>query len=575
MENKRYQSLALIFAGTCWGAVLLRTMFGIDLEDEAYWVATYVQLWQGGVPLMSIWDGHTGFFLMMPFFALYHAVVPSLDGIVLFSRIVSVLLFTGMALALAWVVHRGMQCQGKQVPVSWLILAMMPVVCWSNNILHINYNTGAAWMLTLLCAWYHFDFRDTRGFFLIAGILAGMACIFYPTMLILVVLLGAAAALRNWRHSDMRGDMRAWPYYFLGNLLVGGLFLLWIFTQGSLQEFTVAMQHVLHGPHEAYRGPLNAHFFYQTYIASIGHFFVRKSYLALLLLYLAGLYYCTRRMTAENSRIWLPRLFVAYVCLSAWINRNGYGYAILSFLLAYFLWMYVIGERPWRKNWIFYIVGCLFIGMYSLTSDNKNVLLGLSASTVIFAAGVSISLFHYWQEHSGRWKQVLMILLMSAFAGLAHLYLFVYGDVSIPKCLQGGHMTQGVYQGIYTSQQRQEYLMGMEQIVAEEVQPGDRVSVITLEPSIYLMSEGQIFAPWTFDAQYLFKGFYSDKPMTDYYRAYHALPDVIFATNRMEKSRDILSNNAFTIHDLLDTHYVLVRKAVIAGKEIYVWKKVG
>ena len=75
-------------------------MFGIDLEDEAYWVATYVQLWQGGAPLMSIWDGHTGFFLMMPFFFLYHAVVPPLDGIVLFSRVVSVLLFTGMALAL-------------------------------------------------------------------------------------------------------------------------------------------------------------------------------------------------------------------------------------------------------------------------------------------------------------------------------------------------------------------------------------------------------------------------------------------------------------------------------------------
>ena len=168
-----------------------------------------------------------------------------------------------------------------------------------------------------------------------------------------------------------------------------------------------------------------------------------------------------------------------------------------------------------------------------------------------------------------------MILLMLAFVGIAHLYLFVYGDVSIAKCWQGGRVTQGIYQGIYTSQQRQEYLAGMEHVVAEEVQPGDRVSVITLEPSIYLMSEGQIFAPWTFDAQYLFKGFYSDKPMTDYYRAYHDLPDIIFATDRMEKSRDILSNKEFTIHELLDAHYVLVRTAVIAGREIYVWKKVG
>lgn len=571
MEFKRYALLALISAGICWGAVLFRTLFGIDLEDEAYWVATYYQIWQGGVPLMSIWDGHTGFFLMMPFFALYHAIVPSLDGIVLFSRIVSVLLFTGMALALVGMMHRGGQQRGKQVPVPLLFLVAVPLICWGSNIIHLNYNSGAAWMLTLLCAWYHFDFHNSRGFFLVAGFLAGMACIFYPTMLILVVLLGLAAGVRNWRH----GDMQAWPCYFLGCMLVGGLFMLWIFTQGNWQEFTVAVQHVLHGPHEAYRGPLNAHFFYQTYISSVAHFFVRKSYLVLLLLYLSGLYYCTRRMTAERGQIWLPRLFMAYVCLSAWINRTGYGYAIFSFLLAYFLWMYASGERPWRRNWIFYVVGLLFIGMYSLTSDNKNVLLGLSASTVIFVAGVSTSLLYYWQECSGRWRQDLMILLMLAFAGIAHLYLFVYGDVSIAKCWQGGRVTQGIYQGIYTSQQRQEYLAGMEHVVAEEVQPGNRVSVITLEPSIYLMSEGQIFAPWTFDAQYLFKGFYSDKPMTDYYRAYHDLPDIVFATDRMEKSRDILSNKEFTIHELLDAHYVLVRTAVIAGREIYVWKKVG
>ena len=44
-----------------------RIQFGIDLEDEAYQVSSYYQIWQGKIPLMSIWDGHTGYFLLAPF----------------------------------------------------------------------------------------------------------------------------------------------------------------------------------------------------------------------------------------------------------------------------------------------------------------------------------------------------------------------------------------------------------------------------------------------------------------------------------------------------------------------------
>lgn len=568
MAQGRYLRWGLIVYGICWLGVLARTQFGVDFEDEAYWVATYDQLRQGGIPLMSIWDGHTGFILLLPFFVAYHALVPSLEGIVLFYRVISVLLFSGMALLFAWMGYCGLHHKGQAGSFTGMLLLAMPLLFWTDNLIHLNYNSGAAWMLALLCAWYSFCFADTRRFFFLAGILAGLACIFYPTMLLLAAILGVGAGIYHHRS----GGMRHWLFYLWGGVLVGAVFLFYIFSQGSMGEFAAAVEHILHGPHSSYRGPLNLHFFYQTYVSALGHFVVRKSFLLLTGMYIAALYYCRKKLSYEQSALWIPRVFAIYVMLAAWINRSGYGYAIFGVFLAFVLMMAALRCYPWRKGWLFYFVGAMFVLLYSLTSDNKNVLLGVLAGTTLFTAGMMTSILEYLQENRCRWKQALCMILAIAFAGMAHLYLFVYNDASVPQCLQSGKVKQGIYQGIYTTRERRDFIAGMEKAAAE-VRPTDRVSVITLEPSLYLMSQGRILAPWTFDAQYLFKGFYSDAPMMDYYRMYQSYPDVIFATDRMEKSRDIRTNTQFQIHALLDSQYTLIRTVSAGEREIYVWRR--
>ena len=543
-----------------------RIQFGIDLEDEAYQVSSYYQIWQGKIPLMSIWDGHTGYFLLAPFFAIYHYFVPGLDGVTIYFRVISKLFFSIFAVCFMWMVWKK-----EKLSLSWLLLLASPILLWYTRTNQLNYNAGAAWVLTLMCSWYYFCYRDTRLFFLLLGWLSALLCIFYPTMLIISFVMGVFLLIRRYRYDEGH----YWYFYLFGLGMVGGAFILWIFSNGSFQEFMTAVEHILHAPHTEYRGPLDSKFFFKTYIASIFHFVWRKWFVLLFVSYLAGIMYCMKKLPKMKRYHAASCIFVCYVMLSAVVNRQGYGYAIMALFLGFLVIMAVCSHNPFKQNWIYYLGVVLFVGIYSLTSDNKNVLLGVNSATGLLVAGMVTSILELRKRYPIHRGICAVLLSMIALSGIAQAYFSVYNDVSVPRCIAGGRVSTGVFQGIYTSADRRKYIEEIEHIMHEEpISSEDTIAVFTLEPSIYLMTKAEILAPWTFDVQYLFKGFYNDKPLTDYYRSYNRWPDIMVATNRNKKNKDVGYNEEYRIHEVLKEKYHLVlTRQLDYDTYLYMWRK--
>ena len=88
---------------------------------------------------------------------------------------------------------------------------------------------------------------------------------------------------------------------------------------------------------------------------------------------------------------------------------------------------------------------------------------------------------------------------------------------------------------------------------------------------IYLMTDAEMFAPWTFDVQYLFKGFYEDDPLVDYFEQYQQYPDILIGTDK--HNPDLMENPDYEIIGFIDENYTLVGTENIDGVNVYAWRK--
>ena len=94
--------------------------------------------------------------------------------------------------------------------------------------------------------------------------------------------------------------------------------------------------------------------------------------------------------------------------------------------------------------------------------------------------------------------------------------------------------------------------------------------MVTLEPSVYLMSDAEMDTPWTFDAQYLFKGFYDADPLLDYFQQYKELPDVLIGTGRTNE--DLLTNPKYEIAGFISEYYILADAEHVADTDLWAWR---
>ncbi len=561
--------LCLFFASGLL-ALYFREFLGIDLEDEVYHVSSVYQVLQGKIPLMSIWDGHTGYFLLAPLGMLYQAFVPSLDGVVLYFRL------TGFTIALAAAVIN-IHLLNKKYQDKNIVFYLLPMVFLA-PVLRLNYNSISALLLSCACVLLYTSESEKSGWgrCLTAGILSGLVCLNYPTFAVIAVFLAFYVFFKNRNGFQIKRSAA----FAAGVAVVGIIFFIWIFAEGSVEEFQAAMRAVLNAPHTKFRGPVNWNFFYRTFIVGFGRFFCRP-YILMFLIYLTALFLIWKKAGTENRKAYALSAYALFALASVLPNRTGYGFAIFGLVIGAAAMLAMLGEKYQREHFLFYAVEFLFVLVYSFTSDNKNVLLGVSASAPFLAMVLCMFLYEHIGSAAGkaeteeeadegkcRRRYAVFCMILTA-VGLLHSYGYIYGDANFLR-YSPEPVRAGAFRGMFTTAEKKEYLDGLETFADKNIHSGDRLCVVTLEPSVYLMSDASMYTPWTFDAQYLFKGFYDADPLLDYFKQYKELPDVLVGTGR--KNEDLLTNPKYEIAGFISEYYILADEERAADTDLWAWR---
>lgn len=536
---------------------IFRMFLSVELTDEIHGIASIYHIAQGKVPFMTSWDYHTGWCLQVFLFKIFRSFSPDLEGIVLFFRICyglfSLIVISAVSLLIFSKYHK-----------KSIVLFVLPLLFWVPfSISQISYITFPVYILVLVATLLYTANKKNveRIRYLIIGILMGLACITYPTLVVMAALF--VLWIMFFENKEVRVKNIFW--YIFGAILVGGIFCFWIFSQGSSSLFIQALTGMLSSPHEQTKGIINTAFLIQTFKNPFRVYFLRK-FTGIIFAYFAFTMFIHIRIKKEKI-VWNSLCFILFQMVNIYFNYLNIGYLTFGGFLGIVPIVLDLREEKRNSFIIYFIVWFFFCVTYNFTSDNKNVFAAFEAtgSLIILIVGLVFSEYIV-TEH----KFIgITISLLLCFTGLIHIYTYVYRDEPVKQLTEP--VTQGIYKGLYTTEDRKKFVEELENLLSEQTFNEDKICTATRMPAVYLMAKANICAPQTWDAQFLSRGYTSASPLLDYFKAINDVPDVFIAST-MDVA-DFFHNSKYEINAFIDQYYELYCEKQIQEITVYFWRK--
>lgn len=194
--NKR-KTISYIFFGIFIGIVLFRLTFDVVMGDETFYLGMADRMLKGDLPFYEMYEPtQSSMFLMVPILAIYKGLVGSLDGGILFLRIIYFIisLITGILVYKFVKKKIVIEKEFKFLIFIFLFYAPFSMYCFS-------YNTAADLFLAsfAVCLWgilYSKNEVQKMPYFC-AGVIAALIALSYPTLLFfcffMIPILGVLA----------------------------------------------------------------------------------------------------------------------------------------------------------------------------------------------------------------------------------------------------------------------------------------------------------------------------------------------------------------------------------------------
>lgn len=555
-KKSLYAILFMIYASLL-SMFIFRIFLSVELTDEVHGIASIYHIVQGKVPFMTSWDYHTGWCLQVFLFKIFRYFSQDLEGIVLFFRIC----YGFFSLIIVIIASLLIYSKYKKIST---ILFIFPLLFWIPfSIGQISYITFPVHILILVTTLLYTATKEIveRIRYLAIGILMGLVCITYPTLAVMAALF--IFWILFFGNKKVRVKNIFW--YVFGGVLVGEIFCFWIFSQGSFSLFIQALNGMFSSPHEKTKGIINTEFIIRTFKIPFKTYFLRK-FTGIIFAYFPLTIYIHKRVK-KGKTIWNTLYFILFQIVNIYFNYLNLGFLAFGIFLGIIPIM--IDLRKEKRNYlsIYFIVLFFFCLTYSFTSDNKNVFVSFEAAGSLIILIVGLVFYEY--SFTGYKFTGIAVSLLLCFTGLLHSYTYVYRDEPIKQLTE--QVTQGIYKGLYTTEDRKQFVENLEQLLTEQISKKDKICTATRIPAVYLMAKAQICAPQTWDAQFLSRGYTSASPLLDYFQAINDMPDVFIAST-MDIS-DFFANPKYEINAFIDQYYELVCERQIQEVTIYLWRR--
>ena len=524
-------SFSLIFS-------FIRLFYGVETTDEAFWVAESYLTAQGALPIINEWSSCSTFTLLTaPLIYIYKTITGGTIGIILFMRL-AFWLFKLMLLLVIILLFR------KKIPIYILIVSSSFFLLVDNgNGQSFSYTNLGVYFLVLqgclLTVVFSLPEKTVvkKMYCLLGGACSAFCAISYPPQAILSAVSVLTILVMDWRENKSFFNSIS---FFTGVLIVAVLACGYLIIKGDgIVSFINGIETILF---------LNPYFSLKTNTATTIFNDLKKIWFVItpqielggMILMIEGgyLYLCCKYMRER-----IKDYFTAFAIWPAYILYlifSGYKYkgdikeafivlCVPVLLLLGFIFKTNKKEKKFCKSLVYFIVineiYWLIIAGLSTRDGIYGRVFALTGSVFVFMI-ISYYSLDSLNIRSGVKSSLLIgtaiIITMSSFVAL---YSYVYRDAPIFQL--NSKVDNGIYKGLYTTEQRKNGVIELQLILNDNLNPDDTVLFMETVPMAYLMTEAKPCTPSTWDISQYTYGFNDDTLYQKYFEKIGGIPKKI------------------------------------------------
>ena len=552
-KDKKYMVFQVVIACAVACALFYRILHSVELTDETYGIAEIYNYSFGKRPFVDVWDPHTGWFLYIPFLNLFGLLSPQLEGIVLYFRIIYLVL----TFVIGYLTYR---ISSRNIPLAAVVGCLGYV---SFSVPQMGYNPVVSFLLILeFGVLYAYKIKQQLHLSFLAGVISGLACLFYPTVAVMAIL----TCLVVWKMSKQE-HRKATSLYAIGVAVVGIGFFLWLFigANGNINTLLDGFKATISTPHEQNKGAINFNFLKITFFDRLNKFYSLRRTIVWVVFFLASFVirfrnYSLERKSKYGLMAWFAFIIIAGIQIMTDdtvlpISRGGY--ICYTVLVSTILFSAIQWRSVNRISVLPIGMAIVWILTYCLTSDNKNLFHGMDAAgNIIMFAGCFVgTTIKINTGNDGKktlyWFNAI-IPLATLFFSIVCFYGYVYRDAPVSELRT--RVDSGIYKGLYTTRNNADYVAKVEAGLSTFLMKEDEtVFTVNNIPYMYLMMKRKPLCPQTWDAQFLARGYTSAEPVLSYFDYIGEKPSVIIANNHLFPT--LFDNKAIEIWGFIKQYY--------------------
>ncbi len=535
-------------------AVIVRCFYGVEVTDEAYYLANANMLLQGKIPITDIWTFHSGSLIIYGWLiGLYRFFVPNLESVFLFTRI-AFTLFRFIILFYGFLVLK------KRIhiyPTLCICMVLIPYYGFINN---FSYNSVGEWgaLLTGFVVWNAvFDDKNRYLRLGIAGVLTTLAICSHPGMIFNTFLFGSFYFfLKEKRIISL-------IVYIAGGIsTVFFLFAGIVIQSGGIKKLFYSTTRMITATPQIIR-PGKGDTFVQAILKTKFELSTLIFIIVLSVAVAVFISYKRKENIKPIIRLWL----VCGICI--WVavnlihdfyrtigNETDKQYGILAGIAS--VCLFLAGKKDRTHVALFLFFSCPAI-IFTVTNGlvTSGGLYERFGSMIPCFAGFVGMLFHLIEISRVRKESVsgmaVALTVMLSAAVLAFDYEYAYREEA-PVLLKE-RVQKGIYKGLYTTWDNRKTLQEIEEIVRRKTNKCQTILAMDCAPEIYLMTRAKALAPSAWDNMHYADGKNDPSIMYEYFEFMGEIPDkIVYAASPYKRNPSIL-NEDYLFNDFVNQYY--------------------
>lgn len=536
----------LLWAVLAMSLVFFRTPYGVEVTDEAYWVAEPYLVTQGAIPYADNWS-QTPLtnLLLVPLLSVYTALTGGTEGIFLYMLRMAVAVRALITVCIWLLMRKRMDSRIAAV------CAILLFGCDTCHMRGLNYNVLSLYLLALAGALLYSavsqqDLQKAAGQCAAAGVVMALCAMAHITQILNCILFAAVLFIQERRTYK---NLPLWMIYGLSGLLIAVIVTVGLELASGGKLFSGLS--ILLQENNYFRIPhLNFGQQAARSVQDLAVYGLKRWMPAFLLCFAAFFLLFSRNGNSHAAQLrkacvlallGASCIFLGWICLSKY---NPDISIMLLFLTApvYILYMDAPQKRASLRMLSFFwspsLVTWLAVAFASHSAANYRYYTLISGAILVIPFTLYALQNTFRQPEKANISRYLQekALLLPCFLGvlfsvatLIYLWNNVYRDDPIPQLTY--RVESGVYKDCYTSPERGQTIESLEQAIHELTTEGETVFFADLFPTGYLMTDSHYLAPTTWDPNMYRYGFQDADLLLTYFTLKGTFPDKIVYIN--------------------------------------------